>query len=196
MRRVMGNFSLYIKLLRRFVEEQANVSTRIAQLLEQGDTTRAAQLVHAIKGVSGNLGATEVFTQAQTLERCIKEARPAPQIENEMKNFAARLSSVISAIRVSLPAEQPAAGEFDGQSAPQISQKLNKELPILIKLLKQSSIELIEYYKNLTEELRSVCSQEEFSLLEKAIRIGEFDQAVEPLTKLAARLQIDIEADE
>lgn len=195
MRRVMGNFSLYIKLLRRFVEEQANVSTRIAQLLEQGDTTRAAQLVHAIKGVSGNLGATEVFTQAQTLERCIKEARPAPQIENEMKNFAARLSSVISAIRVSLPAEQPAAGEFDGQAAPQISQKLNKELPILIKLLKQSSIELIEYYKNLTEELRSVCSQEEFSLLEKAIRIGEFDQAVEPLIKLAARLQIDIEAD-
>jgi len=195
MRRVMGNFSLYVKLLRRFVEEQANVSARIAQLLEQGDTTRAAQLVHAVKGVSGNLGATEVFTQAQALERCIKEARPAAQIETEVKNFSARLSSLISALRVSLPAEQPVSGEFDGQAPLQISQKLNKELPILIKLLKQSSVELIECYKNLSEELRSVCSLDEFTLLEKAIRTGEFDQAVEPLTKLAARLQIDTETD-
>ncbi|HPW57270.1 MAG TPA: response regulator [Candidatus Rifleibacterium sp.] len=195
MRRVMGNFSLYVKLLRRFVEEQANVSTRITQLLEQGDTTRAAQLVHAIKGVSGNLGATEVFAQAQNLERCIKEARPAAQIETEMKNFSARLGSLVSAIRVALPDEQPVTSEFDGQATPHISQKLHKELPLLIKLLKQSSVELIECYKNLSEELRSVCSQEEYSLLEKAVRTGEFDQAVEPLTKLAARLQIDIEAD-
>ncbi|HMM58612.1 MAG TPA: response regulator, partial [Candidatus Rifleibacterium sp.] len=195
MRRVMGNFSLYVKLLRRFVEEQANVSTRITQLLEQGDTTRAAQLVHAIKGVSGNLGATEVFAQAQNLERCIKEARPAAQIETEMKNFSARLGSLVSAIRVALPDEQLVTSEFDGQATPQISQKLHKELPLLIKLLKQSSVELIECYKNLSEELRSVCSQEEYSLLEKAVRTGEFDQAVEPLTKLAARLQIDIEAD-
>ncbi len=195
MRRVMGNFSLYVKLLRRFVEEQANVASRIAQLLEQGDTTRAAQLVHAIKGVAGNLGATEVFAQAQTLERCIKESRPASHIESEMKIFAARLSSLISSLRVALPAEQPVVGEFDGQASPQISQKLNKELPVLIKLLKQSSVELIECYKNLSEELRSVCSREEFALLEKAIRTGEFDQAVEPLIQLAARLQIDTEAD-
>ncbi len=195
MRRVMGNFSLYVKLLRRFVEEQANVSARIAQMLEQGDTTRAAQLVHAIKGVSGNLGATEVFAQAQTLERCIKEGCPATRLETEVKNFSARLSSLISALRVSLPAEQPVTAGLDASTAPQISLKLHKELPVLIKLLKQSSVELIECYKNLSEELRSVCSLEEFTLLEKAVRTGEFDQAVGPLTVLAARLQIDTEDD-
>ncbi len=189
MRRVMGNTQLYVKLLRRFIEEQANVAARIAGILDSGDRVRAAQLVHSIKGVAGNLGATEVFAQAQLLERCIKEARSADQINAELLTFSGMMSSLIDALKVSLPAEEKSEESAAGQD----TALLQKELPRFIGLLKESRLELIDCYKIIQKELQKFGHENEYEAVEIAVRTGEFEQAIAPLRAISSRLQIKID---
>ena len=58
--RVMGNASLYIDLLGRFVSGQHDACTRIAQALDAGNAELARRLAHTLKGVAGNIGALSV----------------------------------------------------------------------------------------------------------------------------------------
>ncbi len=192
LRRVMGNSQLYYKLLRRFVEEQANVAARIAGILDSGDRTRAAQLVHSIKGVAGNLGATELFTQAQLLERCIKESRSPEQTDTELLCFSSKLGALVVALKTGLPAEDIADSETSAQTS-SVPSILQAELARFVGLLKESRLELIDCFKNLQDELKKFCGPEEFAIIEKAVRTGEFDQALAPLRNIAARLQIKID---
>ncbi len=189
MRRVMGNTQLYIKLLRRFIEEQANVAARIAGILDSGDRVRAAQLVHSIKGVAGNLGATEIFSQAQLLERCIKEARSADQINAELLTFSGMMSSLIDALKVSLPAED----KNEESGAGRDTSLLQKELPRFIGLLKESRLELIDCFKTIQKELQKFGQENEYETVEIAVRTGEFEQAIAPLRAISSRLQIKID---
>ncbi len=192
LRRVMGNTQLYYKLLRRFVEEQANVAARIAGILDTGDKTRAAQLVHSIKGVAGNLGATELFAQAQLLERCIKESRSPEQTDSELLCFSDKLGSLIIALKNRLPAEEAVDQAKPGETIG-VPSLLKTDLARFIGLLKESRLELIDCFKSLHDELKKFSDPEEFAAIEKAVRTGEFDQALAPLRSIAARLQIKID---
>src|SRR4029453_153792 len=69
--RVAGNKSLYTKLLRQFVAQQAAAAARIAEALNAGDHATAERLAHTVKGVAGNLGAGPVHRSASALEQGI-----------------------------------------------------------------------------------------------------------------------------
>jgi two-component system sensor histidine kinase/response regulator len=192
LRRVMGNTELYYKLLRRFVEEQANVSARIAGIIDTGDKTRAAQLVHSIKGVAGNLGAVDLFTQAQLLERCIKESRAPDQIESELLRFSEILANLVLTLKRVLPDEtvEVVVNKAEVREVPQL---LQTDLAKFVGLLKESRLELIDCFKTLRDELQRFSSPDEFAIIERAVRTGEFEQAIAPLCEIAARLQIKID---
>ncbi len=192
MRRVMGNAQLYIKLLRRFIEEQANVAARIAGILDSGDRVRAAQLVHSVKGVAGNLGANEIFAQAQLLERCIRETKPADQINSELVRFSELLSGLIDALKSHLPADPLFRSPQNNPDAPELV-SLAADLPEFIALLKESRLELIDSFKKIQEKLKTCSQDNEYDLIEMAVRTGEFEQALPPLRLIAKRLQIKID---
>ncbi|HNX76272.1 MAG TPA: CHASE domain-containing protein [Candidatus Rifleibacterium sp.] len=192
MRRVMGNTGLYIKLLRRFIEEQANVAARIAGILDSGDRARAAQLIHSIKGVAGNLGANEIFAQAQLLERCIKEARPADQINSELVRFSELLIELVDALKSLLPADPVIKAPENNPDAGELA-SLAADLPEFMALLKESRLELIDCFKKIHEKLRKCSQANEFDLIEMAVRTGEFEQALPPLRLIAKHLQIKID---
>ena len=58
--RVGGNRKLYLKLLRQFIEQQGPAVEQITEALARGDIALAERLAHTLKGVAGNIGATQV----------------------------------------------------------------------------------------------------------------------------------------
>ena len=77
LQRLMGNRALYRKLLVDFATQYANAAADIRTALDAADFVHAHGLVHAIKGVAGNLAAKDLQAQSVLLEKLVKHADPA-----------------------------------------------------------------------------------------------------------------------
>jgi PAS domain S-box-containing protein len=104
--RLGGNQQLYLKLLRQFVEQQADAPTRLTALLATGDRATAERLAHSIRGVAGNLGAGPVQAAAAELERAIGASAPADQLEAARSELIERLTTLLGGLRQALDVQQ------------------------------------------------------------------------------------------
>ncbi|MEO8352218.1 MAG: response regulator, partial [Chthoniobacteraceae bacterium] len=106
-RRVAGNRKLYLKLLRQFVEQQADAPAQIATQLGAGDFVSAERTAHTVKGIAGNLAAGGVQAAASDLEKAIRERLDLEQIESSRKTFADALTELLRRLRPAIggPAE-------------------------------------------------------------------------------------------
>ena len=73
LKRLQGNRRLYIKLLRNFISNSNVTAGDIRKALNAKDLDQAHSLVHNLKGVAGNLAATELHAAAVSMERLIKQ---------------------------------------------------------------------------------------------------------------------------
>jgi PAS domain S-box-containing protein len=71
--RLGGNVGSYLKLLRKFRDNQADSVDRIRQEHGAGNFGEAARVAHTLKGVSGSIGATALQEMAMRLEVILKE---------------------------------------------------------------------------------------------------------------------------
>jgi len=100
--RVVGNRGLYVKLLRQFVEQQAEAPARIAEGLAGGDRKTAERLAHTVKGVAGNLGARAVQAAAGALEHAISAGDDGGRIEDLRRRLADELGMLVDRLRPAL----------------------------------------------------------------------------------------------
>ena len=70
--RLRGNQKLYKKLLVDFAASYSQAATDIRKRLDDKNLVQAHQLVHNLKGLAGNLAATDLLASAVELERLIK----------------------------------------------------------------------------------------------------------------------------
>lgn len=70
-RRVGGNYHLYLKLLGDFCENFGKADLELRSLLDAKDMIEAKSVVHQIKGVSGNLAATDLYDSCIDLEQAL-----------------------------------------------------------------------------------------------------------------------------
>jgi two-component system sensor histidine kinase/response regulator len=101
--RVGGNRGLYVKLLRRFVDEQGAAVLMVRDALRTGDVETAARVAHSLKGVAGNLGAKQVHMAAGELEQTIREGASAPDVDARIETLAGVLGPLVSALTGALP---------------------------------------------------------------------------------------------
>ncbi|MBU1233688.1 MAG: transporter substrate-binding domain-containing protein [Proteobacteria bacterium] len=73
LQRVGGNKILYKTLLFKFIEKHSQSPKQIRRALESNKIKIAADLAHTFKGVSGNIGATTIFSLTSDLEQAIKQ---------------------------------------------------------------------------------------------------------------------------
>jgi CheY-like chemotaxis protein len=114
LQRLMGNRVLYRKLLVNFSTQYAQAGADIHRALDAGDFDRAHGLVHAIKGVAGNLSAKGLQQQSVALEKLVKHADPArppaaDEITTAFEAFQGALSRALAAVSPLMPAATPAA---------------------------------------------------------------------------------------
>lgn len=108
---VGGNEKLYRKLLVKFHTDFGDAFNEIKQALKTGDKTTAKRLVHTVRGVAGNIGATELASVSGTLETEIREDSKGVK-EALVNKFADALSRVLGSLNT-LSEDQKGNGKVD-----------------------------------------------------------------------------------
>jgi CheY-like chemotaxis protein/HPt (histidine-containing phosphotransfer) domain-containing protein len=72
LKRLQGNKKLYRKLLLSFATDYCEVANEIREALDTEDFDRAHSLVHNLKGLAGNLSATNLQAAAVNMEKLVK----------------------------------------------------------------------------------------------------------------------------
>ena len=99
LKRAMGKRPLFASLLHKFEKGQSSAAERIAEALADGDTALAERLAHTLRGVAGNVGATELATRAGVVEDLIRgQAEPVRQAE-ALAAMADHLGGTVESLR-------------------------------------------------------------------------------------------------
>ncbi|MGD8899070.1 MAG: Hpt domain-containing protein, partial [Desulfobacterales bacterium] len=122
LKRLQGNKRLYRKLLLNFAKDYNTVAAEIRQTLDAKDFEHAHSLVHNLKGLAGNLAATELQAAAVNIEKLVKgvEQQNAPQAEELNLKFSELENALNQALKsaqtLGVPTEEniekPSAGEL------------------------------------------------------------------------------------
>ncbi|HEX5756012.1 MAG TPA: response regulator [Arenimonas sp.] len=94
--RMAGNAGLFVRLLRGFAAEYRDYPTQLRALLDAGDVDAAARMAHALKGVSGNLSATQLFEASKALEQVLRSGDAEAQ-ERLLQRWEQEVAAVVAA---------------------------------------------------------------------------------------------------
>ncbi|MBW1896226.1 MAG: response regulator, partial [Deltaproteobacteria bacterium] len=122
LQRLQGNERLYRKLLVSLDTQYSNVAGDIRKALNAKDMDRAHQLVHGLKGVTGNLAATDLEAAAIEMEKLVKEGDKdvAPSQEAFEPTLAAlekALDQVLASVKTLGPSAVDTADEPSSEAA-------------------------------------------------------------------------------
>ena len=98
--RLGGNSKLYLKLLRDFIDGYGKAPEQLLQDLRLEQREEALHLVHAIRGIAGNLGGKELAAAATELEKALRKAENSVpfSIGEHLRLFTDRHEALITAI--------------------------------------------------------------------------------------------------
>jgi adenylate cyclase len=108
--RAMNMKGFYISMLRRFMDGRADTPARIREALAAGDLKAAELLSHSLRGVSAQIGATQLPLDAGALEQVLHDEGPRAGIDGLLLRMEASLEELMVALRSALPpppAESP-----------------------------------------------------------------------------------------
>ncbi|MDF1616486.1 Hpt domain-containing protein [Petrocella sp. FN5] len=91
-----GSMSLFETLISGFYNQYSHVDEDIKKLLDAGKQEEARLLAHSIKGLSGNLGASELVGKAKALEISIEADLDTRT--RDLKDFSIALKEVLEEI--------------------------------------------------------------------------------------------------
>jgi two-component system sensor histidine kinase/response regulator len=101
--RLMGNKRLYRKLLVDFGTKYTETASEIREALAVGDFEQAHSLVHNLKGLAGNLEATELQTAAVKIETIVKGQTKETTSDKELKQKFTDLEKALEKDRYHIP---------------------------------------------------------------------------------------------
>nr|WP_315183683.1 response regulator [uncultured Albidiferax sp.] len=119
LKRVMGKQSLYLGMLRKFTTGQAQATQQITEALEAADSATAERLAHTLKGVAGNIGASDLQHAAGLLEAAIHAGQPLDAL---LEPVHSQLAALVAALQAALPAPAALTDMDQAQLAPVLAQ--------------------------------------------------------------------------
>lgn len=75
MNRLLGNQTLFVRLLNMFIQTYSNHIQIVSELIRTDQLSEAEKLVHTLKGLCGNIGATQVYQQLQSIDSVLKTSQ-------------------------------------------------------------------------------------------------------------------------
>jgi PAS domain S-box-containing protein len=169
LRRVLGKMPLYLKMLSKFVSNQADTANQLRQALAAGDRATAQRIAHSSKGVCGNIGATALQHVAQRLETDIAQGQ---DVTAALEPFAEALRVLIQHIRAALPADSP-----EPTSGPPDPEKRDAILSQLGQLLANDDSEANDLVDQHRDLLRTALGAETYAALDHAVKQYDFETA-------------------
>lgn len=111
--RVGGNATLYKRLLLSLLRTQSDADQRLQQALIQNDLPEAQRIVHTLKGVAANLGATALADASGCLDSALKQGHWTQALRDQ---FSDQLKAALGTISESLAPNGPTAEDGGSES--------------------------------------------------------------------------------
>ncbi|MFA7268575.1 MAG: response regulator [Sterolibacterium sp.] len=187
--RVGGHADLFRKMLAWFRQGQANAVAEIRAAFEAGERATAVRLAHTLKGLSGNIGATELFEVARRLELALKaEGEKMPR--DLLAEVDALMTALFAEIDHSMPHATPektpkAANAIDIAAITPLLQEL-------AQLLADDDGEATARIEHLGALLNGSAMADEYRRLDKMIESFAFSEGLDLLREIAAKLDIQL----
>ena len=177
LKRVMGKKAFYLEMLKKYIDNQGEAPAQIRQSLDTEDYGTAERLAHTAKGVSGNIGATQVQALAATLEKAIREKMPSETIGEALEAFALAHGKLVTPLKEAFPAAAVAeeVAPVDAAKAAEVFAKMRE-------FLANDDSEAGDYLDAEMAALRSILGAEHFGPFERAVKQYDFAQALELLS--------------
>lgn len=174
LRRVSGKMALYETILRKYIASQATVVDELRAAVTEQDFEWARRLAHTTKGVSGNIGATEVQGIAAEIEAGLGESVDSVAILDKLTVLQSALAPLLQSIAACLPQDaKVVAVTVD-------IEKLAALRAQLIKFLKDDDSQAADLFEE-QSSLFQAAWPEQFKSLEADLKNFDFDQALKTL---------------
>jgi CheY-like chemotaxis protein len=178
LRRVSGKMTLYETILRKYISSQATVIDELRAAVTQQDFELAKRLAHTTKGVSGNIGATEVQGIAAEIEAGLAENVDSVAILDKLAVLQSALAPLLQSLAACLPKEANAvAVTVDVEKLAQLRAQLTD-------FLKDDDSQAADLFEEHASLFRAAWP-EQFKSLEADLKNFDFDQALQTLEAIA-----------
>jgi CheY-like chemotaxis protein len=158
--RLRGNNRLYRKLLLDFSADYQGIAAEIREALDTDNLESAHSLVHNLKGLAGNLEATQLLSAAIEMEKLVKgtqkKTRSNKELSQKFTNLETTLNQALEAVQtLKSPAEEGVV-ELSIQEITAVSPGLPIETAQRIRTASEMADDFdFDGILNLTKELNS-----------------------------------------
>lgn len=198
--RVMGNLNLYSKLLLDFKIILKKSHEEIRDYRIRGDIQNLQSVIHKIKGVSGNIGAEELYAQIVQVEPLLRKKNLEDaeafldSLETTLQNNLDTLGR-LEMFHIQTDSGQPSkptvlarssrVGPLDASTR----EKIQASLETTLELLRQCNTASREAFADLRELIGDVYASEQ-EATEISINMFDFENAEKNLLKLSRCLDL------
>jgi len=183
LKRMGGNKALYLKILRKFRDSQADAVKRIRSAAGAGDMERAGREAHTLKGLAGNVGAQPLYQAAERVERLFRNAEAGDSIRNALTDLDTELSGVTVALgRLAANDAASASGKTSDIA------RVPKLLVKLRGLLESDDADATDVVDELTSLMVSSDYARHIARLAERVDEYDYDEALELLEEIERSL--------
>jgi two-component system, sensor histidine kinase and response regulator len=175
--RVAGNRTLYVKLLRQFIEQQGPAPEQIAAALSKNEFTLAERIAHTLKGVAGNIGAMTVQSTAGNLEKTLRDHTDLAAVEIATRQVADVLGPLLAELRAVLGSPAPDIVTPDVELAPVSPAQLREATAELARLLSECDPAAVDFIEANQAAVRTLFVGEARTQFEKLVQDYAFADA-------------------
>lgn len=190
--RSAGSRKLYLKLLKRFVEENEDFSERLRDTLQSKDLRTSVRMAHTLKGVAGTVGASKLQEVAALFESRLSSGKAGDRENLPWTELNDLLRQLVERLGEAIPVASGAIGENDQTLVedPEAEQKLLQMLDAIMPAIENA---VPADCRNALKQIEHVRFDEEALSLLKELRhaLDDFDfaSAESGAKKLKALLQ-------
>ncbi|GEM_PF-1321173 len=176
LKRLGGKVEVYKRLLLAFLNDYADVGLSLQRSLDQGNEKDALTTLHTLKGISGNIAASELYQTCVELEEALKQGTAS---EGLMAEFTAQLDMVMESLGAFFG---HAAARSDEESCVVSTQSVDLEkVAELRTFLLAHDFRAVRAFEALKNSLECWLESHELGTLEQSINNFDFASALSML---------------
>ena len=174
--RLDGNMALLERLVGELVRRHRDAADRISAQLEAGDTARAAEIAHALKGAAATLGADAIAAAAGRIEQSARRGEVAAA-------DVARLGRELATLAAAVDAAPPRPHATAGTAGP-IDDAARASIARLRAALAANSYAAVREFETARPALEQSLDRGAFAACAAAIERLDFEGAAAALARL------------
>lgn len=175
--RVSGNMELYVKILKKFYDDNKELISKIKELIEEKEWENLKFKIHTLKGVSANLGSRFIPKLCEELEKIVQKESEITKFEI-FNSFELELFKTLKEIGTIKKNVEISENEILSEEI------LKRQLYKLVEVLENFDVKAENIFYNIKETLISKKYDKEVEQIESYLKKYDFEEA----TKISKKI--------